>query len=61
MRDLGGNYQRNNFVMTVDLFRENQRKLEEEMKLEEERKTKEKESARFSSFPGISSFSRFRR
>jgi len=45
----------------IEAFRENQRKLEEELKLEEERKLKEKESSRLSSFPGISSFSRFRR
>jgi len=45
----------------VSAFRENQRKLEEEMKLADERKAKEKESSRFSSFPGISSFSRFRK
>jgi len=48
------------FEDPVEAFRENQRKLEEEMKLEEERKQKEKESSR-SPFPGISSFSRFRR
>merc|ERR1719334_1738510 len=45
----------------IEAFRENQRKLEEELKLEEERKLKEKESSRLSSFPGIPSFSRFRR
>lgn len=45
----------------IEAFRENQRKLEENMKIEEERKAKEKESSRFSSFGGISSFSRFRR
>lgn len=45
----------------IGAFRENQRKLEENLKVEEERKAKEKESSRFSSFGGISSFSRFRR
>ena len=46
-----------------NLYRENQRKLEENMKIDEERKAKEKESSRFgSSSYGISSFaSRFRR
>jgi len=45
----------------IEAFRENQRKLEETSRLEEERKQKEKESSRFSSFGGLSSFSRFRR
>jgi len=49
------------FEDPIEAFRENQRKLEENMKVEEERKAKEKESSRFSSFGGISSFSRFRR
>jgi len=49
------------FEDPIEAFRENQRKLEENMKIEEERKAKEKESSRFSSFGGISSFSRFRR
>jgi len=49
------------FEDPIEAFRENQRKLEENLKVEEERKAKEKESTRFSSFGGISSFSRFRR
>lgn len=49
------------FEDPIEAFRENQRKLEENMKIEEERKAKEKETSRFSSFGGISSFSRFRR
>lgn len=46
----------------IEAFRENQRKLQEEMQLEEERKKKERDSgSRFSTFPGMSSFGRFRR
>jgi len=54
------NYYRQ-FDDPIEAFRENQRKLEESSRLEEERKLKEKETSRFSSFGGISSFSRFRR
>ena len=42
------------------IFRENQRKLEEELRLEEERKKKDQEKSRFSNF-GFSSFNRFKR
>lgn len=45
----------------IEAFRENQRRLEDELRLEEERKANEKKSARFSSIPGISSFSMFRK